>query len=81
MVVVFIRTNIQSRMMNATTMIPCRGISKQKRVISTKSGLVLLLIGSVNGTQFCGSLWSVALLYLPSPHVTGSKPSQFGCSL
>ena len=68
-------------MMNATTMIPCRGISKQKRVISTNSGLVLMLIGSVNGTQFCGSLCSVALLYLPSPHVTGSKPSQFGSSL
>ena len=42
---------------------------------------MLLLIGSVNGTQFCGSLCSVALLYLPSPHVTGSKPSQFGSSL
>ena len=30
---------------------------------------------------FRGSLCSVALLYLPSPHVTGSKPSQFGSSL
>lgn len=80
-VLVFIKTNIQSKLIKATTMIHCRGISKQKLAIRTLSDLVLLLIGSLNGTQFCGSLCSVALLCFPSPHVTDSKPIQFGSCL